>query len=489
MQILSGNLVRLVSKDGLPIPWYQRAPMGLISGTSVHIALQQSDDRPVGDLLLSVINPQAWPWVSTLTCSRPDQPGVLAEAFDAVPPLNIGLAETVTVDSGMRHEARLIIEPFGLDPYAPRAENDAAFAAGMQKLKEQLKGAGFDDIHESRLPVSQKTILVQMSGTVTDGWVRGIPWEAKIVEHSQDSDLAQIDLDVAVVSADTRRRLVRFVFPRLGARTVRVEHIDQPGALASIAGALADQEMNILSLIIRRSSRIANRAEIVAVVEPQETVHADEMQARIRQAERALNKVKPGLEAVWVNTGSVHPDSMVYPRRSGDVLARPPQDLEPTIRVIRDRLAGRKGIFISRRFIRTTDTTDIKILDEVRRLIESVGLVPLEALPQAGTTAASSVEVKAHMWAAVAAVMLVVATGDGNEFSINLAHEAGFVQGQGKELFPLVQNGLTSAIVDHPNLQGMQLGVFDRELATDPTEKRSIAGQLQLWLDKLVQNL
>ncbi len=97
MYILTNRLVSL-RRGALPLPWYHRAPLGLMSGTHVHVALQPSKARPFGDLIVSVVDPENWPFVSEVSASRGDEPGVLADVYKAAPPLNIVFAEAVTVD-------------------------------------------------------------------------------------------------------------------------------------------------------------------------------------------------------------------------------------------------------------------------------------------------------------------------------------------------------------------------------------------------------
>ena len=63
-----------------------------------------------------------------------------------------------------------------------------------------------------------------------------------------------------MISADTERRILRYVFPRKGAVSVSVKHSDRPGAMGEIAGALADSKLNILSSLLRRGSAPANSA-------------------------------------------------------------------------------------------------------------------------------------------------------------------------------------------------------------------------------------
>jgi len=87
--------------------------------------------------------------------------------------------------------------------------------------------------------------------------------------------------------------------------------------------------------------------------------------------------------------------------------------------------------------------------------------------PQPGTEVTASDEVKAKMWASDAAILLVMSTRDERELSENLAHECGFMQGQGKRLLPLVEDAVADRMSRHANLQGLQRARFTKEAACE----------------------
>lgn len=78
------------------------------------------------------------------------------------------------------------------------------------------------------------------------------------------------------------------------------------------------------------------------------------------------------------------------------------------------------------------------MVEELREVLDEHGYVALEAVPRPGNDRSSSDSAKAMMWASEAAILLVVGVPDEREFSVNLAHERGFMQSQGKLLLPPV---------------------------------------------------
>ena len=83
VQVL-GDLVKL-SGDGLslPLPWWQRAPLGLLNGTDVHVGLVRGS-RPIGDIVVSVLDITKWDNMVRLECSHTEERGVLAGLMEAV---------------------------------------------------------------------------------------------------------------------------------------------------------------------------------------------------------------------------------------------------------------------------------------------------------------------------------------------------------------------------------------------------------------------
>jgi hypothetical protein len=263
LQVL-GDLIRLpLDGESLPLPWWQRAPLGFLHGTGVYVGLVQSS-RPVGDIVVSVLDINKWDNILRLQCTHDDEGGVLASLMDAVLPLNIALAEAVTTETGKEHLATLFCEDKGME----KVKN------AIPRIKEFLKQRGFRGIQlEPFLSPIRLPILRSCESVIHHGWLRGIPfldWIRQVYEGSKSQAIdRQIDLTHAVVSADTDNRILRYVFPNKGAKTVNIVHIDRPGALRHIFSEFAACHMNVLSALLRRGGQEAGYAELIAVCEPE----------------------------------------------------------------------------------------------------------------------------------------------------------------------------------------------------------------------------
>lgn len=491
MYILTSRLVKLPSQKGrkgdkLPLPWYHRAPLGLLSGTHVHVALQKPHSRAFGDLLVSVVDPENWRLVTEISASKKEEPGVLAAMYEKATPLNIVFAEAVTVDSGRTHDARLVVEP------GHSLEGNKTVQQEIERLRQELGKMKFIKREKNRLHPNHREPEWMGIGEIDTGWVHIAGWREAVeaqAESAPDSD--QYDTTMAVVSADTRRRLLRFVFPRRGAVSVSVKHTDRPGAMGELAGVLTDKGLNILSSLLRRGSASQNMAEMVVVVEPEEPMETEEVKELVLET---LSGLQPSLRVTREVSGAE--DAVLYPRRPHEIAARPPLALEGTIHAIQETVPEELiPIFISRRFLDTADPYTDEAVEELHRVLTDNECFPIEAAPQMGVEVAVLDSVKARMWASKAAILFVVKPpeeldedGDraderkASAFSENLAHECGFMQGQAKPLLPLVEKEAEPEIHRNANLQGLQLTTFHREHALNPDSPHSIARKVEAWI-------
>jgi len=374
MQILSSRLVQLPANGALPIPWYHRAPLGMRTGSQVYAGLQRPARRPLGDLLLTLIDPEQWPHLRAIVAQRQDEAGILADAFGAVPPLNIVFAECATVDSGSRHEARTFLErPEG---------SDWDVDLEVQRLQDVLKLQGFEDVTEYKTIFSPLPLEWQGRGIIRDGWMDRLTWQGYIQDTYGDSSQLGLDLGAAVISADTTRRLLRFVFPRPNARSVSVVHADRPGAMGVIARSVAEQELNFLSVINRRGLEVHKMAEFVAIVEPSPGIDPLEIDDRLNEAR---SRVPSAWTASWQFRPPDDPEKLVYPRRPDEVVARPPLHLRDGINVERRKIPRTAvAIFVSRRFFSDADAppSHRMAVDRLHSGIARGGGVVLEATPE-----------------------------------------------------------------------------------------------------------
>src|SRR3990172_9016104 len=166
MQVL-GSLIKLGTvHSALPVPWWHRSPLGLLHGTRVYVALVKSAKRPVGDLIVSVLDPARWGQMVRVDFEKADEPGVLASAFASAKPLNIAIAETVTVETGDKHQGSLVCEPV-----------DQEAVVDIDAMRSRFETSGFtSNVRIEPFLRSLPPILWQAVTVLDHGWARDIDW-------------------------------------------------------------------------------------------------------------------------------------------------------------------------------------------------------------------------------------------------------------------------------------------------------------------------
>ena len=262
MQIV-GQLLE-IGNDGssLYIPWFHQGPLALKSGTTVFVGLTEQHARPVGDLIVSVVDPRCWERLLRIRCRPEDRPGILNEMMRAVENLMVvESAVTVTLDRGNDYEVDLLCE------YRPEAWEMADTDDSVpEPIRRRLMEAGFNDISVV-IPKYPKLVWYK-AAIIQRGHIENCNWKRSIYHCFPKTEVEQVDLTRAVASTDTELGLFRFVFPRCGAVNVQIEHADVPGALTSLTAMLSSENINVLTTLSKRLGAKPGDAILNAVCEP-----------------------------------------------------------------------------------------------------------------------------------------------------------------------------------------------------------------------------
>jgi hypothetical protein len=469
MQVL-GDLLILPQTNDLPLPWWHRASLGLQSKTWCYVALVTNPTRRVPDIIVSVLNPYHYERTVKIRSVQPDAPGVVANVIASVPPtMNIALAESATLESG-KHEVTLICEP---------RDRGAAIPSKDDLLREYSR---VDPVPDFRYYTRRPVEWMERFEIVDGGWIRDIPWREKLLARAGTRAAEGVDLTRCVVSADTTDRLLRFVFPHEGTRTVRVKHLDHPGVLKEITDVLFRQKLNVLSMLLRRGGARPGQAILVAVCEPESSSHAD---AAFDRMTLELNALSGDLEIAVKTHAGVDCRDSIAPREPNTVVARVPSDLAQRYREIRAQLEKRRlAVFFSHRF---TPEGEV-YAQHVRRALRDSDCEVLEVSSRDDVRGQRLIfqEVSAHLWVAEAGIILVTPTADGDPVGKNIPHEYGFLQGQAKPILLMVQAGLDDAVSRWTNASGVFAPRFpSSELAFANDNPHSIHGLVRDFVNRV----
>jgi len=470
MQVL-GSLIQLPpGRDALPLPWWHRAPLGLLDRTAVYLALVGTKRRPVGNLVVSVLNPSDWNRMTLIEGQEEDQPGIIAEALGAVLPFNIAVAETVTTEAGYQHHVSLVCEPFGANmPDDPRAH-----------IAQNLEKSGFHGLRPREFLGALPPIVWHDVVQVEHGWIWDTKWRQQI-EMTYPDTVKQVDLERAVVSADTERRLLRFLFPRKGTLSIQIQHADVPGALRHVTQVFRELNLNVLASLLRRGGAKPKNALLLAICEPHAPSEEEGLRDRVL---KGLAKLPQELRAQSKILDPANPEELIYSHHPDEVVARVPAFLRPVVMQYKRELPAKKTpIFVSRRFLGGERRK--KIVDTVHSILAKHDCIPIEAQPEPGEFVTSNTQISAKMWLSRAGIVLVSGAPE-DAFSINLAHEAGFLQGQGKSPLVLVEEGAEVSMQGWTNASGLVAPRFPKDdRAFDPADPHSLEAIISAWLVSL----
>jgi hypothetical protein len=437
MQVL-GDIVELRPElDCLPLPWWCRAPLGLLNRTPVYVALLKKSRRIVGDVIVSVLDPNKWESIIRVECRGPDEPGVIANVLDAVKELNVALAETVTIETGEMHQAILICE----------GSKSESARAHVPRVMDKLTKAGFKEFRVdpyARLPLP---VLKHEIVSVQRGWLQDLSLGNWLRTEFDDGTLTRVDLSRAVVSADTEKRLLRFVFPRLGSRTIKIRHSDKPGTLRQLSEVLVKCELNVLSALLRRGGQERGDSELVAVCEPPEGADVASFYAKVEQG---INALPQQLRARLTFEDA---------RAAAEVIS-----LGKAIR----------PVLVSDAFFPLPGTN---ILNAVCGTLKKHGCRPVMA--SVVKKGASQEQVRQVPPAVGGIVLMARDVTSSPHFPFDLARELGYFQAQGIPVLVLAETAIVDSLQTLCSRSGVQLGFYS------PVEESSLLSETVAWIRRL----
>jgi hypothetical protein len=272
MEILAGLLLT-PNRKILPLPWYNRAALGLESGTKVNVALatasgQSNYDKRPPDIIVTPLSLDKFTLIRTLTIDMNESDGAIQVILNkSKDKFNICLMETVTIDQRTKHRITLVLESKNediksdlFDGYIREFEMDIKNLGGIVKFgpyNHTNKNIRFDTIRTStykdeNIPISH----------ICD-----------ILYDENDEIWDRFDRNKIVISSTTDARLVRYVFPRKGTIAISIRHADKPAAMSYVSEELGRLGFNILLARVSKSQKISSPDTSVSLIicEPQPT--------------------------------------------------------------------------------------------------------------------------------------------------------------------------------------------------------------------------
>lgn len=479
MEIM-GGLIKLDRQNVLPIPWFMRAHLGLETGSRVWYAATKPERKDrLPDILVSPLNPRSFHEITTVTMSYDEGIGTLADVLDHIqPPVNIALADSVTLERRDKHRINLVLER------AQGGQNEDYQEKRSQFIRQFSWAPGEPDykLIPDQIYESEQAIFGARSTKVTEGEIN-IGNLLRQIEEEHGSIAGQYDFSKVVASSNPDQRLIRYIVPRKGVVTLRIPHEDVPRVLHSVAKGIADRNYNILcSRLSRARSKHENSSTFVAECEPMNP------RADPNKLLRDLTNNQQIYEGTFRD--GVPARDILYPKPPGSINIRPHPHYRENIAAMKGQLRGKKPLFLSRRFVeyKTEDAnikqTYEKVLREIRAGAELAGWEALEA-PPVETGGLIDQAVFPSLWLSQALLVLAFLEDASGGVSPNQANELGFALGQNEPAAILVDETKRRDLSELSNYAGRTLLTYSLSTAFDPAEPSSIREQIRRWLDKL----
>lgn len=238
----------------------------------------------------------------------------------------------------------------------------------------------------------------------------------------------------------------------------------------------APREETIRSHVRGFSERVSGLARTNSVMTAGTSPPGSEPAALFEEVKFMIGELKDRL-----NRALEEPDRLLYAERRDELVAEVPRILRPLVLQLKREISDTGlPIFISRRFV-SSGRRD-KIVQTVRNVLQEQGCVPLEAIPERGEFSPSLMQVSAKMWVARAGIVLIAGPVE-QAFSMNLAHETGFLQGQGKPVLIMLEEGSERGIEGWTNAYGIVAPRFPAdEHAFDRSHHGSLNAIVERWI-------
>jgi len=361
----------------------------------------------------------------------------------------------------------------------PTDDTDVASGAA----EAALEGIGWEIRRRENFGKMQ--LLWHDVGTVENGWIKNVKWYEQLTQR-YNTFAPEFDFEKMVVSADTDRRYLRCVFPRLGARVVTVHHADVPDALHTLTARLKSKEVNLLSALLRRGGAKPHNAVLVAACEPSRTggrIDAGEVRLVLEGIDQAFR-----VSDIRVSAGTDAKRSL-YARHPEDFVVHIPEEIAPSVNSYREQLRKEHPkthfVFLSRRLLSGVPE---KYADRIKAVLRREGFEPLEGIRLPGVQKASFGLIADKLWNCDAGIVLFAVPRDSKKTSIenleksvvpNLAHELGFLHGHGKPVLILLEQGVRSQMGNFSNIQGLDAPTFPLFERSDPPTESEVEDTLK----------
>jgi hypothetical protein len=453
---------------------------------------QDHSKQQLPDIVVSPLDPRQFHEITNVTLANREGIGTLAEVIREIrPPINIALADSVTIEGRARHRINLVIEK------ADGAERDTYVDQRTSFVRRFSKAPDAYDyeLEVTEIDKSQRRFTGAKAVRVKNGCVQ-IGDLLRQIRAAHPTLVDNYDLGRVVVSSNPDQRILRYIIPRKGVVTITIPHEDAPGVLRTILEGVGDAGYNILC---SRLSRV-----------PPDDI--EKASIFVAECEPGPNAVSPrelieSLKADSVYTGTfdfgVRARDSLYLRPRHSVVALPQPSYRDGIKTELQRLRvanpafrgdRQRSVFVSRRFIETKPSIDANVSAAYAKLrkalekgIDDAGWAMSSAPPDYAGKPIDN-EIYPRLWVSDAIIVVAFFDDASGQLSLNQAHELGFYMGQNKPTAILIDNA-KMADFNVSNYAGRQILDYQANVAFHEGDSGSISARVKQWLTKVAQDI
>ena len=229
MEILAG-LVRLIERNVLPAPWFNRPSLGLVTNTPVNIGVLKAahpTDAPP-DIIVTPLRTDRMHYTTSVVIDLKERPGAVYEVLNQLQKdFNIALAETVTIDQRTRHQITLLLEPPEFYDGISNVEIERHQERLLSLRSSVEKLQGFDRF-TSNPAIDQNTEFeFQATSVVDQGMIACRTIRDWILRKYVGDFKDRFDFSRVVVSSSADGRFIRYIFPKRGVFEATVSHLER----------------------------------------------------------------------------------------------------------------------------------------------------------------------------------------------------------------------------------------------------------------------
>jgi hypothetical protein len=443
------ELVWLNKTDVLPVPWVNRASLGLVTNSTCRIGvLKPVSTHAPPDIFVTPLRIDRLNQTVSVIVDLIDRPGFASDVLGQISNrLNVVMAETTSIDHRSKSRMTLVIESTDFDDKHGVAE----FRRLLEEFKRRLAQLdGFLECSIRRI-VDEQTNFERIDQAIvrygTIDWRNVRDWfSQRYIEDFGE----RFDFTRAVVTSSSEGRYIRYVIPMRGVFQATISLLNIPTGVATLATLLRKLHLDIVFSRLSPSATAAtsNKSTFVAICEPTQSppsiAASQYTDAIITSIRDELDGADPRYQFVLESVSlGAEIESVAYRYRPAVNAYTKEITAQSELKGYLDRYDSKKKvIFFSYRDALRSTASGSALLNAIIEQVENCDCVAYDGFsrPFRHIEYYDAAEIRARMWVASACILFASDMDGSGNLSDNQLIEWGYFYGQGKPWITIARN-------------------------------------------------